>query len=347
MIVNRDELPKDLTTVVCIPTYNNEDSISSTLSLLDSQTHNPDRVVVCDKSEDRTPEMIKSFAAETELTIELIRQKGDGVAAAYNQILNHISGQYDIFLTFQTNISIPGDWLSNHLKIHAERPGIDLVTGDRLGNEDEGGVRTRPRECEVTPDQSPYYVGRNFSAKAGVLERIDGWDQNFLRGEDWDMRIRLAGAETRVYTTQTAGWEWQSGADDPTITFSKTKRRPTSLTFLAKYGTWYAKFHPSHIIGDGLSLLAVVFTLLMAVTFPFSPNLSVMSFFATVGCIVPYVTALGILRGGVDNSSFIRPVVKQYLVGVGVCYAARRLLRGDYDWNMAGFEPENIPRYWY
>lgn len=345
--MNRGKLPTDPTVIVCVPTYNNGESIRSTLDILCSQSRPPDRIVVCDKSEDRTPEVIRSAANETEVSIEMIRQTGDGVAAAYDQLLDYVSGEYDLFLTLQTNIRVPNNWLATHLKVHCDNPSIDLVTGDRIDGRDEGGVGDRPKECEVTPDQSPYYVGRNFSAKPGVLGRIDGWDRNFLRGEDWDMRIRLAGTDTRVYTTQQAGWEWQSGVSDPTITLSKTKRRPTSLTFLAKYGVWYATFHPSHVIGDILSVFAVVFASLSVAFSPISPLLSMLLLLTTVCCVIPYVAGLAVLRGGVDDSLLLRPMLKQFLVGIGVCYAAHRLWKQDPDWNLTGFNPDNIPRYRY
>lgn len=329
--------------VVGIPTYNNEETIGQTLDMLFDQERRPDRVVFCDKSSDDTRAVIRERARsqvaveddEAVPRIEILDQTGDGVAAAYDQVLRHVEGEYDLFVTLQSDLVVDDDWLAGHERLHRERPEIDLVNGDSKANE--------PTDREVDPDDRPYYVGRNFSAKAGALEAIDGWDSNFLRGEDWDMRIRLAGAGTRSYARTALGYTWQT--TDPYITLSKAKRRPTAATFLAKYGTWYLRFHPSHVISDGLSVAAVVLAALAVLSVPVSPLLAVLAGVCLLGVVGAFTLAHNLLRGGVDGKRVVGPVRKQFLNGIAVLYAIRRLQRRDHDWNMAGFEPDRIPRY--
>ncbi|WP_435096249.1 glycosyltransferase family 2 protein [Halarchaeum sp. P4] len=324
--------------VVGIATYNNVDTIDRTMEMVLGQTRPPDRLVFCDKSTDGTREQIESYAdSDRDTTIEVIGQSGDGVADAYDEILNHIQGEYDVFATVQTDLIVDDEWLEDHLDVHAEHPEIDMVMGDYKGNE--------PTDREVEPDERPYYVGRNFSAKAGVLERIDGWDPNFLRGEDWDMRIRLAGAGTRVYAKTELGYEWQQGTDDPYVTLSKAKRKPTSVTFLSKYGPWYARFHPSHVISDGLSLASVLGAVGTVGFLSVSPTLAALSAIVFSLSVVVYWVAHLALRGGVDEDVIVGPTRKQLLNGIAVLYAYNRVVRGDVDWNTSGFDPENIPRY--
>jgi len=320
--------------VVGIPTYNNEDTIDGTIDMLRSQRHQPSRVVFCDKSDDRTPAIIRERAPEVEFEVDIIEQQGDGVADAYNQILEYIEGEYELFVTLQSDLSVDDDWLEGHVSIHSDRPDIDLVTGDTKINE--------PVDKEVEPNERTYYVGRNFSAKAGVLEAIDGWDPNFLRGEDWDMRIRLAGSGARTYSRTAIGYEWQQ--DDPYITRSKAKRRPTSLSFLSKYGPWYLWFHPSHVVADALSVGGLLSGVAAAITLPLLP-LSLLFGLLFVGFLLTYWVAHVALRGGVDENLFVGPARKQLLNGIAVLYAAKRIAVEQPDWNMSGFDPENIPRY--
>lgn len=328
----------NLKVIVGVATYNNVDDVGHTIEMLLKQTRPPDQIIFCDRSTDGTRNRIRDYQEQSEQTsIEIIDQSGDGVADAYNCILNHISGQYDIFATIQTELRVDKDWLEGHVDVHNTYSDVDMVMGDYKQNE--------PTDRIVDPDERPYYVGRNFSAKDGVLEQISGWDPNFLRGEDWDMRIRLAGAGTRVYAKTDLGYEWQSNADDPYVTLSKAKRKPTSVSFLSKYGVWYLKFHPSHIISDTLSLTSVLTALGTVGFLPVAPTLS--ATFAVVFILTVAAYWLGhlLLRGGVDSDFLVGPTRKQLLSGIAVLYAFNRIIRGDTHWNMEGFEPENIPRY--
>jgi hypothetical protein len=320
--------------VVGIPTYNNEETIGDTFDMLTTQERLPDRVVFCDKSTDRTPEIIDRRAEDVAFDVERLEQTGDGVADAYDQILSSLDGEYGLFVTLQSDLKVDSHWLAGHVEIHEQHPEIDIVNGDNKVNE--------PTDREVQPNERPYYVGRNFSTKPGTLEAIDGWDPNFLRGEDWDMRIRLAGANVRSYACTELGYEWQQ--DDPYITLPKAKRRPTSLSFLSKYGPWYLWFHPSHVVADALSVGGLLSGVAAVLTLPVLP-LSLLFALLFVGFLLTYWIAHVALRGGVDEDLFVGPARKQLLNGVAVLYAAKRIAVEKPDWNMTGFDPENIPRY--
>lgn len=322
--------------VVCIPTYNNESSIEETIELLLGQTRPPDRLIFCDNSDDRTPEIIREYQSRSEETeIELLRQQSDGVAGAYNELLEYVEGEYDIFAVIQTNLLIDEGWLAGHLDVHREHPEIGMVTGDY--------AKQPAIDREVSPDDRTYYIGRNFSAKAGTLEAIDGWDPNFLRGEDWDMRIRLAGVGTRVYTRSDLSYDWTE--DDPYVTLSKAKRKPTSATFLAKYGTWYLRFHPSHVVADLLGLGAVVTGSLGLVALPIVPLFGIVLLALFVFSLVVYTVAHNYFRGGVDGNAIVGPPRKQLLNGIAVVYALHRIATTDLEWNRTGFDPETVPHY--
>lgn len=320
--------------VVAIPTYNNEETIGDTFDMLLAQKRQPDRVVFCDKSSDNTVSVIEERAEAADFDVEVIRQQGDGVADAYDQTLSYVSGEYDLFVTLQSDLKVEDDWLAGHVELHREHPEIDIVNGDNKANE--------PTDREITADERPYYVGRNFSTKPGVLEAIDGWDSNFLRGEDWDMRIRLSGAETRSYCRTAIGYEWQT--EDPYITLSKSKRRPTSLSFLSKYGPWYLWFHPSHVVADALSVGGLFSGVATVLSLPVPP-LAFLFFLMFVGFLAVYWVAHVALRGGVDENYIVGPARKQLLNGIAVLYAAKRIATDRPEWNMSGFEKSNVPRY--
>jgi glycosyltransferase involved in cell wall biosynthesis len=323
--------------IVGVATCNNIHTIDHTIDMLIGQTRPPDRIIFCDNSSDGTHDKIQEYQGCDEAPpIEIIDQSGDGVADAYDHILDQAEG-YDIFATIQTELQVDSEWLEGHIRLHDKYPDIDMVMGDHKTNV--------PTDKQVSPDERPYYSGRNFSAKSGALEGVDGWDSNFLRGEDWDMRIRLAGAGTKVYAKTDLGHKWQNNINDHYITLTKAKRKPTSITFMLKYGLWYASFHPSHVVSDMLSLISIVSVVGTGVFLTFAPTLATVSTIASTLSIAAYWIGHLILRGGVDGSIIIGPMRKQLLQGIAILYASNRMIFSEVEWNMSGFNPENIPRY--
>lgn len=297
--------------VIGIPTYNNESTIRDTLRIIASQTVVPDELVICDASDDKTPEIVQEFASRTDLfDINLIKQEGDGVADAYNQILEHIDG-YDIFGTIQTNFKIPNNWVESAIRLHKKHTNIDIINSSSEHNK------------ELDPGHIDYFSGRCFTSKKGVLESVNGWDKNFLRGEDWDIQIRLAQSGTRSLGSDALAYS--ELADDPPISLRKARRKPTSAMFLAKYGYWYTKYHPAHVIGDFIGVLAVL-TLPLIIMSPL---------FALIP--ITYVVGYDLIEGGLGGSLVKTPLKKCYLDGYGFLISTLSIMRNDYDWNMEGF----------
>jgi glycosyltransferase involved in cell wall biosynthesis len=309
--------------VVGVPTYNNADTIERTIEVFENQSVPPTELIFCDASTDRTPEIIRQKASTVnDFEITLLEQEGEGVADAYNQILDSLDGEYDVFGTLQTDFKVDEDWVENAIHLHEERPQSDIINAHT-------GIHR-----ELDPTEPPYFSGRCFTAKAGVLERVGGWDENFLRGEDWDIRIRLAGAGVTAFGTEQLDYE--SFSEDPPITLRKAMRKPTSATFLAKYGPWYAMYHPSHIVADGLSALAVLGILLAVVVPPYGLALAMMASGA-------YLTGHNLVMGDVHGSRVVGVIRKQFLDGIGFFTTIARIVGKRPDWNRTGFNPENIP----
>lgn len=325
----------DIRVVVGIPTYNVADTIGTTVKSLLDQSRHPDELIFCDKSTDGTREVINSYRNNKQgIEITIIDQQGDGVADAYNETLSHISGNYDIFATLQTNLVVDENWVANHLNIHRQHPDIDMVTacGKKSGN-----------DGEVTVDEPGYYIGRNFSAKEGALERIDGWDTNFLRGEDWDIRIRLAGADTRVYSSEKLQHKWVE--NDPYSTLRKSTRMPTSVSFIAKYGHEYLRFHPSHVIADTLGFISLMSLFGTGLFLFIMPTLaSILAILFSLSLIIYCIGHL-LMRGPVDGSILLKPVQKQLLTGVSIVFACIRIKKSNPNWNMSGTNWDNISSY--
>jgi glycosyltransferase involved in cell wall biosynthesis len=303
---------------VGIPTFNNEDSIARTIEIFEQQTIYPTEVVFCDSSSDKTTDIIEKKAQEVdEFDIILLEQTGDGVAQAYNQILQYLDEDYDIFGTIQTTWEIDKDWVENAIHIHKKHTDIDIITpcGNFHGKLDKSDRK--------------YFTGRNFVAKQGVLESVDGWDENFFRGEDWDIRIRLASAGITTFGTDLITHE--NIVDDPEVTLRKAIRKPHSVMFLAKYGTWYIKYHPIHVLSNILSLSAIFGIIASIFTPPYGVAIVLL---ATGSYIGGYIITEGSAKDSVTD------IIKgQIFDGVGVIFSILRLVANDYEWNYSGFDP--------
>lgn len=78
-----------------IPVYNAETTLAAMFQSLSAQSFRDfDVVFVDDGSTDRTPELLRDFVAESGTQCRIVRQENRGVAAARNQGLTAVSGDY-------------------------------------------------------------------------------------------------------------------------------------------------------------------------------------------------------------------------------------------------------------
>lgn len=158
------------------------------------------------------------------------------------------------------------------------------------------------------------------------------------RGEDWDLRIRLWRAGVQSWVNSELGYEFIE-FDEPTNVITKILDRPSSVDYLRKYDSWYARFHPVHVLGDVASLVS--FLVLVV-----APILAVVGPFAALGLLIgPVLDAVTYLyvktfrgRRRLRDFEFIDLFVFPRLSVLGITAAQQLLDGGDYDWNYGGFD---------
>lgn len=273
-------------------TRDNEDTIEETLTSILKQKRLPDEIIICDKSRDKTLKIIESLLFGV-LPLKIINQKGDGVGDAYQQIYLNLCNT-DVFVTLQTNLRVEEDWLKKIEMGFEDNPWADIISSS----------------------PKAYFTGRNMAIRIETLRRVDGWDNRFLRGEDWDIHIRLKRIGAKSVYVNGINHRWIK--KDDTDTIWKSLRKPTSITFLAKYGLWYLKFRPIHVLGD----LSSLFLIGCFVTLPI---------FTYIGLVAIILNILGFgivhnLFYGWRISLFPRTVKHQFLNGIAClsCLVLRR-----------------------
>lgn len=114
---------------IIIPVYNVEDYLEECLHSVVNQTFlNMEIILVNDGSTDRSPEIMKTFAAQDD-RIKIITQSNSGVSAARNRGLRAASGEYILFIDSDDTI-LPDSVETLYHK--ARETESDLVLGNAL-----------------------------------------------------------------------------------------------------------------------------------------------------------------------------------------------------------------------
>lgn len=223
-----------------ICTKNNEDTIEELLRRIVAQNRIPDEIVFVDSSNDRTPEIIEEFLSQYSLRFRIIEQKGKGVGDARQEIYEYVKDKFDLIVFLDTEkYPINEDWFRNHVTFHT-RTDYDILNGRFVERDYE------PKSPFKDPN---YLIQCNCSIKVNALKKAGGYDRRFKRGEDWDLAIRLYRTGAKSFVSKRVA---VYGAERIT-TKSMIKRklcRPSSLLYLKKYGSWYLKNYPQHLVAD-------------------------------------------------------------------------------------------------
>lgn len=231
---------------VGIPTMNNESTIRATLESLLNQTRLPDRIIVVDASDDKTPEIIRKLDREHETPIDIYIQSSDGrgVGKARQEIYQRFDG--DVLACLDTGLVVDEDWLELREEFHLQNPSYDILSGTDQSKVD------RP----VSDKDSPHYFRQqNCSITKTALDNVQGWDPWMPRGEDWDMHIRLASSGAEAYVKSDLSSERIEDENGVEIV-KKNLSRPSSILFIRKYGLSYLSFHPLHLAGELASTIS-------------------------------------------------------------------------------------------
>jgi glycosyltransferase involved in cell wall biosynthesis len=114
---------------VILPTYNRSDVVERTIRHVASQTYPPEAVeiLVCDNSNDGTPEMVKRVAGEVDPLVRLVSSDERLPAVKRNQGLGEAEG--DLVLLLNDDVWLRPDALAAHAQAHVTYGGPVAVLG--------------------------------------------------------------------------------------------------------------------------------------------------------------------------------------------------------------------------
>ncbi len=267
-------------------TRNNEDTIEKFLKEIVNQSKIPDEIVFVDSSEDRTPEIIENFLSRHSIEFKIIEQRGEGVGDARQEIYEYAKDRFDLIVFLDTEkYPMSREWFANHVKFHEK--GYDIVNGRLVERDYE------PKSPFSDPN---YLIQCNCSIKTETLKKVGGYDRRLRRGEDWDLAIRLYRIGAKSFVSKRVA-VYSSEKITAKSMLKRKINRPSSLVYIRKYGFWYFKNYPQHLIADLVGLANV----LSLVAIPLS----------SIAPILYLLTLLAFNAGMVkSNSSYILKAFK-------------------------------------
>jgi glycosyltransferase involved in cell wall biosynthesis len=188
---------------VVIPAYNAEGFIGETLESVISQTYeNIEVLVVDDGSQDRTPEIVESFA-DRDSRITLLRQSNQGATAARNLAIEKSRGE------FIAPIDADDIWYPQNLEKQVQcmlntNSSVGLVYAWSAHIDEKGLPIGSGRTSRIEGDVYIELVQDNFvgNASASLIRRVcfemvGGYnsklkEQNAEGCADWDLYLRIA-----------------------------------------------------------------------------------------------------------------------------------------------------------
>lgn len=176
---------------IVLPTYNQAHYLLAALDGIFAQTYpHYELIVVNDGSTDSTAKVLTDYQQRHKFTV--ITQENQGLPCALNTGFAQARGEY-LTWTSSDNVMLP-EMLATLAQALDEDPSVGLVYADRYLMDDESRNLGRFN----TPDYDPYLllhvnlVHCCFLYRWECLERIGGYDPEFIYGEDWEYWIRIS-----------------------------------------------------------------------------------------------------------------------------------------------------------
>lgn len=320
-------------TTLTIPIRNEPpEDIQITLDSLLNQTVPPNQILICDASDSEpTIFILRKYETENPL-IKIIDQTGRGVGDARQTIYEHCITYSDIIITVDVGLKFHPDFIENHIAKHLKHPEVGVVSGHgmKIGGD------------FIDPEGNGLYFSQSHSSfKKEALLKVNGWERQFPREEDVDIRIRLKSANILSLLSDDVEPETYFQSKDRKIAYESINR-PNSVGFLKKYGLDYVSILPKHIIRDMVVtalFMAIIVSIPLAVIYhPFFLVLPLIIWFILIiskAVTLPFTTLKNLriaftlfeltkdLFGGY---SVIKSVYKYYMV------------ENNQEWNLAGYK---------
>lgn len=183
---------------IIIPTFNRAGFISETLQSVKNQTYlNWECIVVDDGSTDNTIKIATQFAISDKRFLLTYNNRKKGPQGARNTGIEISRGEYLIFLDSDDLLS--NTCISNRIKIAVEMPDFELFcfpTGIFMNKPFDTNycwnylTTSKSDILRFLMQDMPWHTCGAFW-KRSLINLLEGWDENLLCWQDWDIHLRM------------------------------------------------------------------------------------------------------------------------------------------------------------
>jgi len=225
---------KSASVSVLLSTFNRARYLPECLESLLAQTVPAHEILVVDDgSEDGTAEIVARYGDR----IRYLWQPNAGKAVAINRALSNSSGEW-VWLFDDDDVAEP-DAIERRLVVAEAHPQADWIYGTHLLGSDgrdshivRGQLYKPPQPSEAAffleLMASCFFHLNSSLVRRSCYERIGGFDPAMLRGQDYDVQIRLARHYAPVYCASPVFvFRQHAGPRGPRIMRSETATRAT------------------------------------------------------------------------------------------------------------------------
>lgn len=186
------------TVSVLVPTYNRARYIEECINSILAQTYPPSQIIVIDDgSTDETPAVLAQYADR----IIYLRKENGGKAAALNHGLPMAIGDY-IWIFDDDDVALP-DSIERRLRPLINSPNVGFVYSSHfigIDGADSKIVIDRSYELPVVREEQLFlallegcfFTQQGVLARRSCYQQLERFDESFLRGQDYEMLIRMA-----------------------------------------------------------------------------------------------------------------------------------------------------------
>ncbi|WP_256009569.1 glycosyltransferase family 2 protein [Desertivirga xinjiangensis] len=228
---------------ICIPAYNAQKYIGTTLdSLLNQSYQNLEIIVVNDGSTDGTMNVLKSYEAKG---ITVLDQPNRGQCAAANSAFRVSNGEYIKFVDADDLLS--RDFIKNQIAtLNGRRDSIASAAWGRFYGDDLSTFNLNPEKVWQDMPSMEWLVeslwnGPNmmqcalFLIPREVLEKSGLWDERLSLINDFDFFIRVILASQQILFTENATLYYRSGIEN-SLSAQKSRRAYESAYLSTELG---------------------------------------------------------------------------------------------------------------
>ena len=182
---------------VIIPCYNVEKYVENCLRSVQEQSHS-DMEVICvnDGSTDRTAEIVKDFASNSDLDLILIEQNNEGACSARNNGLNRASGEYIQFL--DADDLLMKNKISHQLELVSNNDHPDVIVGSYRRQDESGKVlfekvyrRENEKDIWLGLLRSDLGITSSNLFRADLFKNGVEWNTQLQSSQEYDLLFQI------------------------------------------------------------------------------------------------------------------------------------------------------------